>query len=75
MMPWDWKFSIRYKIHDIKQDELISTEDIVLFQKLIKKEWVYDFLVSLKQEYAQLRVQVLDKILFPSIEDVYYYVQ
>ena len=51
------------------------TEDAVLFQKLVEKERVYDFLVGLNPEYDQIRVQVLGKIPFPSHEDAYSHVQ
>lgn len=47
-----------------------STEDAVLFQELVEKQWVQDFLASLNQKYDQMRVQ----ILVPSLEDAYSYV-
>ncbi|XP_075079811.1 uncharacterized protein LOC142165075 [Nicotiana tabacum] len=49
--------------------------DAVLFQKLVEKERIYDFLAGLNPEYDQIRVQVLGKVPFPSLEDAYSYVQ
>ncbi|XP_019256261.1 PREDICTED: uncharacterized protein LOC109234647 [Nicotiana attenuata] len=51
------------------------TDDAVLFQKLVEKERIYDFLAGLNPEYDQIRVQVLGKVPFPSLGDAYYYVQ
>ena len=50
-------------------------EDAVLFQKLVEKERVYDFLAGLNPEDDQISVQVLGKIPFPSLEDAYSHVQ
>ncbi|PIN09881.1 hypothetical protein CDL12_17541 [Handroanthus impetiginosus] len=50
------------------------TGDAGKLQKLIEKEWVYDFLASLNNEYDHIRVQVHGKTPFPSLEQAYSYV-
>ena len=51
------------------------TADAVKFQKLIEKERVYDFLAGLNNEYDQIRIQVLGKVPFPTLEEAFSYVQ
>ena len=51
------------------------TGDAVKFQKLLAKERVYDFLAGLNNEFDQIRVHVLGKTPFPSLEEAYSYVQ
>lgn len=48
---------------------------MVKFQKLIKKEEVYGFLVRLNNEYGLIWIQVLSKDPFPSIKQAYSFVQ
>src|SRR5262249_44784276 len=61
---------------DYYQDfQAICTEDAVKFQKLLAKERVYDFLAGLNNEFDQIRVHVLGKTPFPSLEEAYSYVQ
>lgn len=43
-------------------------EEAVKFQKLIKKERIYDFLTNLNIKYDQIRVQLLGKDHFLSLQ-------
>ncbi|GAV83732.1 UBN2_3 domain-containing protein [Cephalotus follicularis] len=48
---------------------------LVTFQKDIEKERVYDFLAGLNPDYDQVRVQVLGKDPFPTLEEAYNLIQ
>ncbi|KAF7823753.1 UBN2_3 domain-containing protein [Senna tora] len=50
---------------------LRCSEDAVLFQKMIEKERVYEFLAGLNTDYDQVRVQILGISPFPSVEDAF----
>ncbi|GAV86514.1 UBN2_3 domain-containing protein [Cephalotus follicularis] len=52
----------------------IPTE-LVTFQKDIEKERVYDFLAGLNPDYDKVRVQVLCKDPFPTLEEAYNLIQ
>ncbi|GAV83559.1 UBN2_3 domain-containing protein [Cephalotus follicularis] len=52
----------------------IPTE-LITFQKDIEKERVYDFLAGLNPDYLQVRVQVLGRDPFPTLEEFYYLIQ
>ncbi|KAG8646411.1 hypothetical protein MANES_09G001867v8 [Manihot esculenta] len=58
--------------HDFQRD---CTGDAVKFQKMIERERVYDFLVGLNNEYDPIRVQVLGKNPFPSLEEANAHIQ
>ncbi|GAV72657.1 UBN2_3 domain-containing protein [Cephalotus follicularis] len=49
--------------------------ELVTFQKDIEKEKVYDFLAGLNPDYDQVRVQVLGRDPFPTLEEVYNLIQ
>nr|XP_009774423.1 PREDICTED: uncharacterized protein LOC104224462 [Nicotiana sylvestris]XP_016490473.1 PREDICTED: uncharacterized protein LOC107810229 [Nicotiana tabacum] len=66
---------LRQEIDYYQDLQAKCSNDAVLFQQLIEKERVYDFLAGLNQKYDQIRVQVLGKVPFPSLEDAYSYVQ
>ncbi|KAJ8772365.1 hypothetical protein K2173_027542 [Erythroxylum novogranatense] len=50
-------------------------DDAVLIQNMIEKERVYDFLAGLNSEFDQLRVQVIGRSPFPSLEEAHSYIQ
>ncbi|GAV76359.1 UBN2_3 domain-containing protein [Cephalotus follicularis] len=52
----------------------IPTE-LITFQKDIEKEMVYDFLAGLNPDYDQVRVQVLGRDPFPTLEEAYNLIQ
>ncbi|GAV68282.1 hypothetical protein CFOL_v3_11785, partial [Cephalotus follicularis] len=52
----------------------IPTE-LITFQKDIEKERVYDFLAGLNPDYDQVRVQVLGRDPFPTLEEAYNLIQ
>ena len=61
---------------DYYQDFQASyTIDAIKFQKLIEKEWVYDFLTGLNDIFDHIRVQVLGHDPFPYLQQAYNYVQ
>ncbi|GAV72596.1 UBN2_3 domain-containing protein, partial [Cephalotus follicularis] len=49
--------------------------ELITFQKDIEKEKVYDFLARLNPDYDQVRVQVLGRDLFPTLEEAYNLIQ
>ncbi|XP_043809433.1 uncharacterized protein LOC122722509 [Manihot esculenta] len=51
------------------------TGDTVKFQRMIEKERVYDFLAGLNNEYDPIRVQVLGRNPFPSLQEAHAHVQ
>lgn len=53
----------------------MCTTYAVKFQKLVEKEQVCDFLAGLNTEYDPIRIQVLGKVPFPSLEEAYTHVQ
>ncbi|GAV60592.1 UBN2_3 domain-containing protein, partial [Cephalotus follicularis] len=46
-------------------------EELVTYQKDTENERVYEFLVGLRPEFDQIRVQVLGRVLFPTLREAY----
>ncbi|TYH92995.1 hypothetical protein ES332_A13G223200v1 [Gossypium tomentosum] len=61
---------------DYYQDFQVNcAKDAGKFQKMVEKEYAFDFLAELNTKYDQIRVQVLGKTPFPSLYMSYSYVQ
>ncbi|KAA3484104.1 ankyrin repeat domain-containing protein 2b [Gossypium australe] len=57
------------------RNKVTCTGDAEKFQKMVKKESIFYFLVGLNTEYDQIPVQVLGKTQFYSLHETYSYVQ
>lgn len=51
------------------------SEDVVKYHKEVEESRVFDFLVGLNFEYDGIYIQILGKDPFPSLSEVYSYVQ
>ncbi|GAV79525.1 UBN2_3 domain-containing protein [Cephalotus follicularis] len=50
-------------------------EELVTYQKDTEKERVYEFIVGLNPKFDQIRVQVLGRVQFPTLQETYNMVQ
>lgn len=58
--------------HNFQVEILVDT---LKFNQLVEQEWIFYFLFGLRDEYDQIRVQILGKEPLPSLRGVYAYVQ